>query len=281
MAERDPFGRDPDENPLAGLGWLSDGTDSQTPPTPVVAASASDDEPDGRPNEETRERAATLADSPQAATLRELLVSVTQTGVTAPPAIVNNLGRIVKAVVVVAIIVAIGSGLGGLVSLSETVKDRVSGLPSKVGVPGAEPVGLDEGSMLLRRNLDPALRRMRTAGLGRLRSLSIRPGRIDAQLLTKDGRMRSVQQRFDRELVELSVSAGGFGGLPTIPFARADTAAPSRLARAAAERTGRRARQVDYVALVDTGPSSVWTVVMKGGGQFAGDARGRITRRIG
>jgi len=58
-------------------------------------------------------------------------------------------------------------------------------------------------------------------------------------------------------------------------------AAPARLARGAAERAKRPVSQVDYVALVGVAPQATWTVVMRGGGQFAGDARGRITRRIG
>jgi len=43
MAERDPFGRLPDENSLAGLGWLSDGTESRATPQPVVSEGASED----------------------------------------------------------------------------------------------------------------------------------------------------------------------------------------------------------------------------------------------
>lgn len=284
MAERDPFGRLPDENPLAGLGWLSDGIESQTAATPVVAAAASDDEPDGRPNEAKRIRIAAKAASPEA-TLRDLLVSVqklkSSTAASPAPVAVSNVGRIVKVVFFVAVLAVIALSFGTLSSVTETVKDGVSDLPAKVGVPESEPVGLDEESMLVRDNLAPALRRMRTTGLGRLRSLSIRPARIDAQLLTSDGRLRSVQQRFDGRLSELSVSGAGFAALPTIPFARADSAVPSRLARRAAKRAGRAVSQVDYVALVDTGPASVWTVVMKDGGQFVADARGRITRRIG
>jgi hypothetical protein len=204
-----------------------------------------------------------------------------------PAVVAGSVGRIVKVAVVLAIIVALAGGLGGLVSVGERVKDSVSDLPAKLAPPsgtgggGAEPVGLAKNSLLLRRNLAPALRRMRTSGLGRLKSLSIRPQRLDAQLLTKDGRLRSVQQRFDGKLSEVSISGGGFGALKTIAFSRANSAAPSRLARSAARRMKRPVSRVDYVVLVDSGPQAVWTVVMQGGGQFLGDARGRITRRIG
>ena len=303
MAERDPFGRLPDENPLAGLGSLSDGIESYEPPQPVVSARPPGDgrddagEAGASPHDEPGERkrkprrpGAGQPGSPEA-TLRDLLVSVQtmKSGGTTPP-VARDVGRIVKAVFVLAIIVVILSSLGALMSFSGSVVDSVSDLPDRVGLPqegtsagepAAEPVGLGEGSMLLRRNLEPALRRMRTSGLGRLKSLSIRPARVDAQLLTKDGRLRSVQQRFDGKLTSFSLSGPGFGALGTIPFARADPAVPARLARRAAERVGRRVSQVDYVVLVESGPESVWTIVMKGGGQFIADARGRITRRIG
>jgi hypothetical protein len=311
MAERDPFGRLPDENPLAGLGTLSDGIDSQAPAQPVVSARPSAAKPGKRPRDEPRgpdERPryappdprlrvdprapgpAEPAGSPQAAALRDLLVTMQKTkeyvGIR-PAVVAGSVGRIVKVAVVVAIIVAVVGGLGGLVSVGERVKDSVSDLPAKLTPPsgtfggGAEPVGLAKNSLLLRRNLAPALRRMRTSGLGRLKSLSIRPQRLDAQLLTKDGRLRSVQQRFDGKLGEVSISGGGFGALKTIAFSRANSAAPSRLARSAARRMRRPVSHVDYVVLVDSGPQAVWTVVMQGGGQFLGDARGRITRRIG
>jgi hypothetical protein len=101
------------------------------------------------------------------------------------------------------------------------------------------------------------------------------------QLLTKDGRLRSVQYRYDGELRRLSLSGGGFGGSQTIPFSRANSAAPQRLVRSAAGRLEKPSTSVDYVVLVNAGPSAVWTVVMQGGAQFLGDARGRITRRLG
>ena len=43
MPERDPFGRLPDENPLAGLGSLSEGNESQTA-EPVVSSWGASDE---------------------------------------------------------------------------------------------------------------------------------------------------------------------------------------------------------------------------------------------
>ena len=150
--------------------------------------------------------------------------------------------------------------------------------------PGAEatpPRGLAPRSMLLRRNLAPALARMRNEGLGRLRTLRVAPERVDAQLLTRGGRLRSVQARFDGEFRVLSTSGPGFGRLDTVPFATVNTAAPSRLARSAAGRLRRPVGQVDYaVLLAGLGPLADWSVIMRGGAQFLGDARGRIARRV-
>ena len=142
------------------------------------------------------------------------------------------------------------------------------------------PVGLGKHSLLARGNLAPALRRLQRSGLGRLQSLRIAAERIDVQLLTREGRLRSVQLRYTGELRRFSLSGAGFGHLTTLPFSDVDPAAPQRLARGAAERLKRPVSQVDYVVRINAGPGTAWTVVMLNGGQFIGDARGQITRRI-
>ena len=320
MAERDPFGRLPDENPLAGLGSLSDAGERQDAAQPVVSARPAGSEPAersrarakrGAPQERAKSRAkaatatapaqaSTPSDAQQQQQLRDLLGAVEQmkrggssvSGLT----VLRSIGRVIRVVrivVFVAIVAVIGSAASGVFS-SGAIKERIDDL-SDVELPNfesptfespgtpaePEPAGLRGKSLLVQRNLAPALRRLRTSGLGRLKSLSIRPESIDAQLLTKAGRLRSVQYRYDGELRTLSLSGGGFGGSPTIPFRRASSAAPQRLARNAAGRLKKPTTYVDYVVLVNAGPSAVWTVVMQGGGQFLGDARGRITRRLG
>ncbi len=317
MAERDPFGRLPDENPLAGLGSLSDGIESQQPAQPVVSGrheQEREDRPPPPPREDgpsrpEKPRAATTSSgaSSQQETLRNLLGAVEQLkrakGDVPGVPVMQTIGRvvrIVRVIFVLAIVVAIGSVALGIFStgavrdnIGDPIRDRISeqipdiqeledtfGEQAKPSA--AEPAGLSKGSLLVQRNLAPALRRMRTSGLGRLKFLSIRAERIDAQLLTKGGRLRSVQQRFDGNLKQVSVSGGaGFGQLQTIPFKRANSAAPGRLTRSAAGRVEQPVSQVDYVVLINTGADAVWTIVMKSGAQFLGDARGRITRRIG
>jgi hypothetical protein len=319
MAERDPFGRLPDENPLAGLGSLSDANDRQDGAEPVVSARPADSEREERPRTRakpdppqksakprakaaaaTPPQKASTPDSRQQQQLRELLGAVEQMkrGKSAMPGltVLRSIGRVIRVVrivVFVAIVAVIGSVALGAFS-SGSIKERIDDL-SDVELPNfespnseslvtpaePEPAGLSGASLLAQRNLAPALRRLRTSGLGRLKSLSIRPERIDAQLLTKAGRLRSVQYGYDGKLRTLNLSGAGFGGSPTIPFRRANSAAPQRLVRSAAGRLEKPATQVGYVVLVNAGAPAVWTVVMQGGEQFLGDARGRITRRLG
>lgn len=326
MAKRDPFGRLPDENPLAGLGSLSDERDSQGAAQPVVGAWSGAEPADSERVEAAKQEARRAAPKSQAeriAAAREAMTRLSQ----APPgasgeaardaakqmlqagsaidpaqvaATVRRIGRIVRLVVIVVIVIAIISVVGSLgLSTSgdnknTTPVEQRSSEPAGVqpsplakvpaqaaSEPGAVPVGLGSRSLLVRRNLAPALKRLRTSGLGRLRTLRIAPERIDVQLLTRGGRLRSVQLRYDGELRKFGTSGAGFGQLPTLSFAQVDAGAPARLARGAAGRMKRPVSQVDYVVRIDTTPQTAWSVVMRGGGQFVADARGHITRRIG
>jgi hypothetical protein len=294
VTERDPFGRLPGENTLAGLGVPS-GDAGVESAEPVVAAA--------EPVSAARP-AASEGPSPSPRDDAERLVAQLRRGappgVTIDPQAVRTIRRAVKTVF---FMTALGFiGVIGLVvfSAGTSVKERFDELPSpsqaledvgrglegarKGGAgagTGAVPRGVSGRSLLARRNLQPALRRLATSGLGRLKSLSIRPERIDAQLLTKDGRLRSVQLRHDGELVKLSLSGAGFAQLDTIAFAKLDPAAPSRLARSAAGRLKRPVSQVGYAVPIVFGEQVSWSVFMQDGRSFLGDARGRVTRRIG
>ena len=326
VAELDPFGRRVDENPLAGLGSLSDGIEAQEPAQPVVSGRPSGGGEESRRDgsEATDERWGGAGDEPPPATPRQSPPPPMSASASAPPespqaalreligavesmqspkgrgtmpalAIGSYIGRIIKIVVTLVVLFVLFSVGSTVFFAGKTIRDGISefsppnierpstdfggGSPASRG--GADPVGLGTGSLLQRRNLQRVLRRLRGSELGRLRTLRIAPERVDAQLLTKGGKLRSVQVRHDGKLQDFGANGGGFGSLPTVSFASVNSAAPSRLARSAAGRVKRPVSRVDYVVLLNSGGSSVWTVVMKGGGQFLSDARGRITRRIG
>lgn len=300
MAKRDPFGRLPDENPLAGLGAVSNGSEStpvaEAPPSSAAApvATPAPDRPatqaPDRPANPAPDRPATQApDSPAAPAMwpparpaarpasggfpwRRLM----------RPGLIFRLG-----IMLIAGIGALASAVGGgssshlpsIPKIAQKIGDSVkqAGTSAAATTP---PIGLGSHSLLLRRNLQPALRRLRSSGLGRLQTLAIRPERLDATLLTKGGQLHTVQIGYDGKLSDLGLSGTGFGQVPTIAFARIDAAAPERLARSAAGRLRRPTSQIDYAAMIDFDGQALWSVFMRDGKQFAGDARGRVTRRV-
>jgi hypothetical protein len=267
VTERDPFGRLPNEDPLAGLGSRTNGTESLAASEPVAK--------DESPGETTAPKAATF---PRAAASRR---SVAASWLN--PSQVADAGRwIVRAVVVVGVLVVIAGIAGAVLLTGKSVPGEVahSPAPSIAGDPQA-PRGLDSRSLLLQRNLVPALRRVRASGHGQLRTLRVAPERIDATLLAGAGRLRSVRVRFDGRLSSLGATDAGSGGPLTIAFSRVDAAAPARLARSAARRARRPVSEVEFVFLRSAGSAASWTVVMHDGTRLHGDAHGRFARGAG
>ncbi len=312
MAERDPFGRLPDENPLAGLGALSDGTTSQSAEPVVVAAEEdwSGGEPGARAKPASSEqprpapppRASSQPRTGNPALDQSIAEAIRQaeamSGVKVAQS-VRTVGRVVKLVVFLVVIGVVASVAKPLIDAGKDVRDAVGDIdlpsvttPGVVGEAEGErqsgtdreapaPTGLSSNSMLVKRNFGPAMSRLSKAGLGRMRTLSIRPERVDAQLLTKGGSLRSVQIRFDnRELDDFGAGSPGFSQLDTIPFAKIDTAAPGRLARSAAGRLRKPVSQIDYVVLTGILNRVVWLVYSKSGKAFQANAHGKIVRRI-
>ncbi len=294
MAERDPFGRLPNENPLAFLGATSNGTEAAAAEAAAAEAVAAD--------AAASARQPTLANPPPVQRPRAADDLRAQTTGVLDPALATRIARrVVRAVVVLAVVVVAGGGALGLLlssgpQTSESTPEVAVAVPEQAtpehALPGATrppppaarpvatPRGLNASSLLTRRKLAPALRRLGTSGLGRLYSLSIRPARLNAQLLTRGGRLRSVQLSPDGGLDDFGASGPGFGHLDTIAFARVRSGAPERLTRGAAERLHRPASQVDYVVLLRLGSQLSWSVFMRDGKHFIADAAGRITRRV-
>lgn len=311
MAERDPFGRLPDENPLAGLGALSDGSTGQAS-EPVVAASHADWS-GAEPAAAKKAKPAAAASAAKASTpprtgnaamdqsIAEVIRQAEALGggsLTNAMQSVRVVGRVVKLVVFLVVIGVIAGVAKPIIDAGKDVRDAVGDIPSSsevaddipstgggAGEDGggeqAVPTGLSSNSLLRRANLGRALKRLRTSGLGRVQSMTIRPDRIDARLLTKGGSLRSVQVRYDEPAIGRSGTSGtGFSYLETVPFARIDTSAPQRLARSAAGRARLPASRVDYVTLNSSQGTVTWGAYLKGGKIYLANSRGRITRRI-
>lgn len=311
MAERDPFGRLPDENPLAGLGTLSDGTASEpeayvAPPTTASSEASfsaapprskervADAKPESKPPPKPPSASTSAAPSVDAS-LAEVIRQAQQLGGVDVTKSMRTVGRVVKLavfLVVVAIIVSVGSSI---FDASKSLRDTVGDIPSPKAIVDdvtpepSEPeqeavpaVGLSASSMLTRRNFSRAMARLRTSGLGRMRTMSVRPERIDAQLLTKGGSLRSVQiaAADPTEIRDFGAGSPGFSHLETIPFARINPAAPSRLARSAAGRARKPLSQVDYVVLISFSGAPTWSGFMKDGKHYIANSRGRITRSL-
>ena len=306
MAERDAFGRLPDENPLAGLGALSDGIEVPSS-EPVATASSAEPVFSARPSG-SKERPAHAKPDPPAQrvssspaadqSLADAIRQVQQMSGTNVTPNFKVAGRIVKLVVFLVVIAIIASVGGSVFNASKSVRDSIGSIPSpsdvaddiknatdsKSSTPDKEsppPTGLSSNSMLTRRNFSRAMARLRRSGLGRMRTMSVRPERIDAQLLTKGGSLRSVQIKYDDpEINDFGAGGGGFSHLETIPFARIDNGAPQRLARSAAGRAEKPVSQVDYVVLLSFAGKPIWSGFMKNGRQYIANAHGRITRSI-
>ncbi len=307
--ELDPFGRRKDENPLAGLGWEGDETASAVEPQPEPAperdrsaAGARPAEPQAetwqQPPRRERERerpaaSASASSSPEAERIEALLRSHIVRGAG------FGVGRLVRAVIIIVVLFAV---FGGIIStlVGEGV-DRAEDFSREFNtpdvqvpaVPGADESspsgraqaalparGLSVTSLLRPAAFGKAMTKLRNGGYGRLTNLRVAPDRIDASMLTKDGRLRQVQVVPGGAVRVIGTSPTGFTGARTMTLQGINRNAPSRLTRSAAGRLKLPASRVDYLVLSEFGGARQWNVYFKGGQIFSADSRGQITRRI-
>jgi len=157
-----------------------------------------------------------------------------------------------------------------------------SPLPSSTpSTPSTPPVGLGKGSLLKAANFTAAVRRLQTEG-ARARSVRVAADRIDASIVTTTGRAKQVQVTSAGDMQVFGPATLGASLSGTFVLADLVRSAPSRLARQAASRAGKQPSSVDYMVALQLGAENqAWTVVLKnGGGQFLADRTGRITRKI-
>jgi hypothetical protein len=162
-----------------------------------------------------------------------------------------------------------------------TVPDFHVPSPPSTPVPGPAPTGLTGRSMLRPDNLRHAISLLRSGPGARLKFLRVAPDRVDAQLVASAGRLELLQVTPDSDApTRISVSAGSLPVSDTLPLRAVDPAAPARLIHAAARRAHVRPGSVQYAVLLPLAGQPRWTVLLEGGGQWLGDARGRVQQRI-
>lgn len=313
MAERDAFGREKDENTFQGLGWTSSGeTRSTDTPVPVsretLPGMDADVNHDGIPGSHAPPPRA-YADRPQSSGGGMPDDGRVDLGPLATVAKVV-FRRLLPFAVVLAILGGVGAGIVGAISdavddietsspefpqapvidpeIGQGADDEPSGAAVEQDVtppaePAGPPEGLQRGSLLLASNFAAVKAKMRTGRYGRLKNLSIRPERVNAQFVTEDGQLRNVTFLPGGQVEAGSLSGSGFGSLPTLAIGPINSAAPYRMARSAAGRLKRDDTAVNYVVYYgeDFVGDLVWGVYMKNGEIFQGDTRGRILRQIG
>jgi hypothetical protein len=176
--------------------------------------------------------------------------------------------------------------VGGLVifsavdGASQAVRDGIASIetPARPEAPAVPPKGVGGRSLVRRDNLAPALAKLSSTEL-RLTHLRVAPERIDAQLLTRAGRLRSVQVKPGGDLDRLGPDSGaGFDNTPTIPFARLDPRAPQRLARRGAAKLDVPVSTLQYVVPIRFSGQLRWGAYFKRGRYVLGDAAGRYQR---
>jgi hypothetical protein len=192
-------------------------------------------------------------------------------------------GCLIAFVVLLAILGGLTAAIVGLVNSVDVKTGGVSS-PAKI-IPNAikpkpAPKGLGAGSLVRQDNFTAALTQIRTKGGGRLTHLRVAPDRIDAQLLTGAGKLRSVQVKPGGTLERFGPDSGpGFDQSSTIAFARLNPAAPQRLARAGAERIGVPVATLQYLVPTKFSGKLMWAAYFTRGRYVLGDASGRFQRK--
>jgi hypothetical protein len=271
----DAFGREIGEDTLDGLGGTPDAK-----PRPVTPQREPVAVPPPQPDAAERQALA--------AQLRGAMEQAAAARATAaPPAGRRSTAQRGCLVAFVLVLVMAGLAVAGGVWLVGSVKTGVSKV-GKIRIPKLEPAkppaaapaphGLGARSLVRKANFAAALRRMSGSEL-RLTHLSLRPDRIDAQLLTRGGRLRSVQVQPGGGLERLGPDSGaGFDSTSTIPFARLRPGAPERLARQGAAKLHVPVSTLQYLVPTLFSGTLTWAAYFKHSRYVIGDAAGRWQR---
>ena len=203
---------------------------------------------------------------------------------------VRRSGSAKGCLIALVVLLAVGAvAIGGVVSLVSSVGDSIDGVEKVIRAPeigsvpdlnpGPKPTGLSKDSLMRRANVAAALRTLRSDENTKLTNLRLAPDRIDATLLTDEGRLRHVQIQPGGELERFGSDSGpGFDNVSTIPFAKLNPGAPQRLARRGAREHDVPISELQYAVPQDLSDGLRWVVYFTRGRYVIGNAAGRFER---
>ena len=247
MGERDAFGREVGEDPLAGLGWRT----TQQPDPPAAHAPA-----------------------PETITT---VVEPQQFSAPPMPRYQRKRRRGGVFIVLIVLLSIVTAAAGGIFSLVQMTSDAVDGLEGAIReavptVAAPPPTGTEQGSLLRAGALKDALAKLPPGDIVLIR---VAPERIDAQV-SNGSEMQLVQVRSDGGVTTVTSPVSSPG-----QAVKVNPAAPGRIARTAARRAGRDQSDVSYLVLTRFGPRAEWQLFFDDGLHFSASASGRKVRRVG
>jgi hypothetical protein len=279
MEERDAFGRVQGEDSLSEMGWRPAATPAPgaweaaaVPPTPAPAPAA--DAAAAAAQAATPAPApAPLAALPSPPPL-PLRPAPTQSFVL-PPRRRRRRPGLAGLFVLIAILVGGYIGVSAAFDAGRKAIDGIPGAIDSIKSPKAVavPKGDEPGSLLRSAALTNALDRLPT---GRLQYLRVAPGRIDARVV-KGHTLHTVQVTSDLRVQDTESRMTGSVD-PALPVT---TAAPLRVARAAARRSHRAVADVSYLVLLRTGGGAEWHLYFGDGRHYSADTAGRHVKKVG
>jgi hypothetical protein len=251
MGERDPFGREHGEDPLAGMGWR---VPSEAAPVPTAAVETPDPEP-AAPVEPR-------AWVPEPAPRRRR-----HNGFPAARLVIRLAILAVLAVIIASVSVRVGGSINDAIDRAQPLVVEPEQAPP--------PVGLDRESYLRPDNLRTALARLR--GEGRVQSVRVAPDRITARLVNTKHRV--VWNFRAGQNPQRVVGAPYYDFDTTIALSQIDPNAPARLARAAAKRAHASVNDIDYLYIQRNVGRARWVLYFKDRTHYTADRHGRHVER--
>jgi hypothetical protein len=284
----DAFGREIGEDTLQGLGNASSEPEQDWREMEPVPAEPPRPDPQPAPAEPAKPAFVTKdADEAQRRAMAAQLGGMLQQAATArtsgaqPTITVRRSGSAKGCLVAIVVVLLIGGAvLAGVVSFVSSVSDEVGKIKlPEIATTGPAPKGLAGQSLMRPAAFSAALAKLRADESTKLTHVRIAPERIDAQLLTDEGRLRSVQFTPGGEMKRLGPDSGpGFDTAGTIPYARLRPGAPARLARQGAKKIGVPVSTVQYAVPTYSSSELTWAVYFEHARYVIGDARGRFQR---